>query len=111
MGAQILDAGCTIQCPHGGRASAVSANQRVKAGGTLALLATDTFVVSGCPFTVPPGTPQPCLTIQWQAPATRVTVAQTPVLLTTSVGLCMNAFNAPQGKAIVTGNQTKVSGQ
>ena len=111
MGAQILNQGCTIQCPHGGQAQVVPANTRVKVGGSLALLATDTFVISGCPFTVPPGTPMPCVTIQWSAPATRDTVTQTPVLLETSVGLCLNATNAPQGKAIVQGVQQKVSGQ
>ena len=111
MGAQILDLACTIQCPHGGRASAISVNQKVKVGGTFALLVSDIFVISGCPFKLPSGNPQPCLTINWLAPAGRDNINQTPVLLTSSVGLCMNAQNAPQGTAIVSGNQTKVNGQ
>lgn len=110
MGAKILDSGCSIQCPHGGKATIVTGNTRVKVDGPFALLATDTFIISGCSFTVPPGTPMPCLTIQWLAPATRVKVNQTPVLLQTSVGLCLNATNAPQGTAVVNGNQTKTGG-
>lgn len=110
MGALILDMGCTIQCPHGGQATVIPGNTRVQLGGNLALLETDTMIIGGCPFTLPSGTPMPCLTIQWTAPATRVTVNSTPVLLQSSVGLCLNAAGAPQGTAIVTGPQTKVSG-
>jgi hypothetical protein len=110
MGVNILDMGCTIQCPHGGQATVVPGNLRVKVGGNLALLATDTMIIAGCAFNVS-GAPVPCVTIQWTAPATRDTVNGTPVLLLSSVGLCLNAANAPQGTAIVSGVQTKVSGQ
>ena len=110
MGATILDAGCSIQCPHGGKATVVPGNTQVKAGGNFALLVSDTFMIAGCPFTVPPGTPMPCVTIQWSAPAAQVTVNGTPVLLSTSQGLCLNATNAPQGTAVVSGAQTKAKG-
>jgi hypothetical protein len=110
MGANILDMGCTIKCPHGGQATVVPRNSRVKVGGNFALLATDTMTIAGCTFNVS-GAPVPCVTIQWTAPATRDTVNGTPVLLQTSVGLCLNAASAPQGTAIVSGVQTKVSGQ
>jgi hypothetical protein len=110
MGANILDMGCTIKCPHGGQATVVPGNSRVKVGGNFALLATDTMTIAGCTFNVS-GAPVPCVTIQWTAPATRDTVNGTPVLLQTSVGLCLNAASAPQGTAIVSGVQTKVSGQ
>jgi hypothetical protein len=49
--------------------------------------------------------------VQWLAPATRVTVTGKPVLLSSSVGLCVNAGGVPQGPATVTGYQTQVSGQ
>jgi hypothetical protein len=110
MGAQILDLGCTIMCPHGGQATVIPGNTQVQVGGNLALLVSDTMIISGCPFNVS-GSPMPCLTIQWLAPATRVTVNGTPVLLQSSVGLCLNAAQAPQGTAIVNGVQTKVSGE
>jgi len=111
MGAAILDQACTIMCPHGGRATAIPGNSRVRVGGTFALLATDSFVIAGCPFTVPPSTPSPCLTIRWSGPATGDSVSRTPVLLQTSVGLCLNASNVPQGTAVVSGVQTRVSGE
>jgi hypothetical protein len=111
MGVGILQLGCTIMCPHGGQATAIPGNTQVQVGNGFALLETDTMIIAGCPFTVPPGTPMPCLTIQWTAPATSVTVNGTPVLLTTSVGLCLNALSAPQGTAIVAGAQTQASGE
>lgn len=111
MGVPILDLGCTIMCPHGGEAAVIPGNTQVQVGGNLALLETDTMIIAGCPFTVPPGTPMPCLTIQWMEPATQVTVNGTPVLLQSSVGLCLNAAQVPQGTAIVSGVQPQVSGE
>ena len=110
MGVSILDIGCTIKCPHGGQATVIPGNSQVRVGGNFALLASDTMIITGCSFNVS-GAPMPCLTIQWTAPATRNTVNKTPVLLQTSVGLCLNAANVPQGTAIVSSVQTKVSGQ
>jgi hypothetical protein len=110
MGQLILDAGCTIQCPHGGQATLAPSNAQVKVGGNFALLVSDTMMVSGCPFTVPPGVPMPCVTIQWSSPAGKVTVNGTPVLLQSSQGLCLNATGAPQGTAIVSGVQSKAKG-
>lgn len=109
MGAPILQLGCTIQCPHGGMASVINTNTRVKVGGNYALLATDTYTIAGCPFTM--GTsPHPCVTIQWTAPAQRVKVNGKPVLLQTSVGLCKAADGLVQGTALISGVQTRVKG-
>jgi hypothetical protein len=102
--------GCTIQCPHGARVTIVPGNTQVKVGGNYALLVSDTMIVTGCPFT-PGGTPSPCVTIQWAGEATRDTVSQTAVLLQSSVGMCQNAQKVPQGAAIASGVQTKVSGR
>ncbi len=107
MGAAILQMGCTIQCPHGGSASVVTTNTTTKAGGAYALLATDTFIIAGCPFMIGP-TPHPCVTVQWSAPAQKVTVSGTPVLLESSVGICQGPDQAPQGSASVSGVQTQV---
>lgn len=110
MGVSILDMGCTIQCPHGGQATIITGNAKVKVGGNFALLVSDTMIISGCSFNVG-SSPSPCLTIQWAAEATRDKVNDTAVLLQSSVGKCLNAAQAPQGVAIVSGVQTKVSGQ
>lgn len=106
----ILQQGCTIMCPHGGRATVVPTNTRVKVGGGYALLPTDTYVIAGCPFTVGPKY-QPCVSIQWTAPATRVKVNGTPVLMESSVGLCKSAEQIVQGTAMVQGVQRQVQGQ
>ena len=108
MGARVLQLGCTIQCPHGGNAIAVTQNTRVKLGGAPALLASDTFTVVGCSFP-PSGPPSPCVTIEWQSPATRLKIGGQPVLLETSVGLCKAATQAVQGPAVVSGVQTRVT--
>lgn len=106
----ILDAGATITCPHGGMATVVPRAVRVSLGGKPPLLVDDVATIAGCPFNVS-GAPSPCLRIQWVAPATRVSVVSSPVLLSTSVGLCLNAGGAPQGTALVTGFQTRVQAQ
>jgi hypothetical protein len=110
MGTSIMNLGCTIMCPHGGQATVIPSNTQAQVGGGFALLVTDTMIIAGCPFNVS-GAPMPCLTIQWLAPATRTTVNGTPVLLQSSIGLCLNALSAPQGTAIVAGIQTQTSGE
>jgi hypothetical protein len=109
MGAHILQLGCTIACPHQGQATVVPGNQKVKVDGKFALLVNDTATIAGCIFNVS-GVASPCLKIQWSMPATKVKVSGTPVLLETSIGLCLNAAQAPQGPASISGVQTKVSG-
>jgi hypothetical protein len=107
MGSAILQMGCMIQCPHGGMGSVVTANTTTKAGGAFALLATDTFTIAGCPFVIGV-VPHPCVAIQWSAPAQKVTVNGTPVLLESSVGICQGPDQAPQGTALVSAVQTQV---
>jgi hypothetical protein len=111
MGQPVVDAGCSIQCPHGGKATVSPGNARVKVGGNYALLVADVMTVAGCPFTTPAGVPMPCVTIQWSAPAAKVTVNGVAVLLQSSQGLCMNAASAPQGSAMLSGVQSKSNGE
>src|SRR5437867_10906141 len=108
--AYILDEATTISCPHGIKATVSRKATKVKLGGNAPLLVDETFTFPGCSF-APGGVASPCLTVQWSAPATKVTVQSSPVLLSSSVGLCLNPANVPQGKAQVSGNQTKVSAQ
>lgn len=110
MGGFLLDAGATITCPHGGQATVVPRATRVTLNGQPPLLVDDVATIAGCAFNVS-GAPSPCLRLQWVLPAMRATVERTPVLLSTSVGLCLNAAGAPQGTALVTGFQTRVSAQ
>ncbi len=110
MPAPILDMGCTIMCPHGATATVTPSNTKVKVGGNYAILFSDTMVISGCPFQLPGPTPSPCIRIQWSNQAIKTKINGTPVLLMTSIGICMAATGSPQGPAIVQGVQTKVMG-
>jgi len=107
----VIDAGATIICPHGGQATAIPTATRVALGGKPPLLVNDAMVIAGCPFVIPPATPSPCLRIQWLMPSTRVSVQGSPVLVSSSVGMCFSAQGIPQGQAIVTGYQTRVQAQ
>jgi len=107
MAAAILQSGCSMMCPHGGTVTASPSQSKVSLGGSPALLATDVTTVAGCPLNVS-GAPQPCLTVQWTMPATKVTISGTPPLLTTSIGLCLGPTSAPQGTVSIVSSQTKV---
>ena len=97
-------------CPHGGQVQAVPSQTHLMLGGQPALLVNDLMVIVGCPFTV--GTKyQPCITVEWSAPATRAQANGQAVLLQTSVGLCKSAENVPQGTVLMTGVQTKVKAE
>jgi hypothetical protein len=105
----VLDSNATIMCPHGGTVKAVPSNTVVKAGSGFALLQTDTFTVTGCPFTTPAGAPAPCTMVQWLTAAVFTKVNGTPVLLSDSVSLCIGALG-PAGPVTVSGFQTVVQG-
>ena len=109
MGSAILQMGCTIQCPHGGQATPVPTNTKVKVDGSFALLSTDQFIVAGCTFQLPGPVPSPCMTVEWSMEATKVTIDGTGPLLESSMGLCKAATQAVQGPASVSGAQTKVT--
>ncbi len=110
MPGYVLDAGVTITCPHGGTVAVTPRATRVRLGGKPPLLVDDVATVAGCPLNVS-GAPSPCLRVQWLAPATRLTIESSSALLSSSVGLCLNAASAPQGTALVSGYQTRVRAQ
>jgi hypothetical protein len=109
MSGNALTPNSTMQCPHGGQVQATPSNSRVKADGYL-LTSADTFTISGCSFTIPPGTPSPCMTVQWLVADLRVTVGSA-TLSEGSSGLCMSSANVPQGPVSVVTTQKKVSTQ
>jgi hypothetical protein len=97
-------------CPHGGMVQIISSNTRVLVNGLPVATLADQFTVVGCAFTVPPAKPQPCVRVQWIAPATRVFVNAQPVILQASSGICLSADSIPAGPPVVTGVQTRVVG-
>ena len=105
----ILTTSSSILCPHGGMAQLFTSNTEAKIDGAFALLLTDVHPIVGCPFA--PVTPLPCLTIRWVAGAVQTKLHGTPFLLMTSIGLCLNAAQAPQGTAIVAQAQQLALGE
>lgn len=107
---ELLSASAVLMCPHGGTVTAVPSSSKVTLGGDPIVLATDTFTVAGCAFTLPPATPSPCVLVQWQSPALKCTSDGTPLLTTDSIGMCNAATGAVQGTVLIQSTQTKASG-
>ena len=105
----LLTVSSTLMCPHGGMVTAIPSSGRVTLGGDPIVLATDTFVVAGCPFLIGI-VPHPCVLVQWQLPAARSTSGQVATLTTESVGFCNGPDGAMQGTVLVQATQTRVEG-
>ncbi len=60
-------------CPHGGQVTVVPRATRASLGGQPPLLVDDVATIAACPLNIA-GAPSPCLRVQWQMPATRVTI-------------------------------------
>lgn len=101
----ILTTASTVMCPHGGQAVLFTSNAEAVIDGAPALLLSDVHPVVGCAFA--PVSPLPCLSIQWVTGTTQALVRGVPLLLQSSVGLCLNAAQAPQGLALVVQTQQK----
>lgn len=110
MSGFLLHVGATVMCPHAGSVSIISSNSRVSVGGQFVATISDTYMVAGCPFTVPGPKPQPCIKVQWLVPAMRVRVNGQAVILQSSTGLCQSAEQIPQGPPNVVVQQTRVRG-
>jgi len=106
----LMHVGASAICPHGGQVSTISTNARVLVGGQPVATLSDTYLVAGCAFTVPPGKPQPCVKVQWLVPAARVLVGGQPAVLQTSTGLCQSAEQIPQGPPNVVVTQLRARG-
>lgn len=106
----VLSTRASIMCPHGGTVSMTPTAVRVTVDGDPPLRLGDVGTIAGCPFTVGT-TPSPCVRTEWMMPANRVTVEGAQVLIHTSVCLCISGASVPQGTAIISGFQTKVTAQ
>jgi hypothetical protein len=113
MPAPLVHVGATAVCPHGGQITfspvGPSAHQ-VLVGGFPVITLGDLGTVTACAFTVPGPGPQPCLTVQWFTPATRILVNGRPPLLMTSSGQCQGPTQAPQGPPTIVSAQTRCVG-
>lgn len=110
MSGFLFHVGATALCPHGGQVSVVSSNARVTVSGQSVALLSDLFTVGGCPFQIPGPKPQPCVTVQWLVPASRVRVNGQPVILQSSTGICQSVEQIPQGPPNVVVTQFRAKG-
>ena len=106
MSGPLFHVGATAMCPHGGQVTVVSSNTRVFASAQAVSTIGDTYTIAGCPFTVPPGKPQPCVMVRW-APTPRVLVNGVPVVTQGSAGMCFSAEQIPQGPPSVIATQVR----
>ncbi len=103
-----------LKCPHGVPAQIVATQPRVLVSGMQVALMTDLITAMGCPFTVPPGKPQPCALAKWLMPTTRVLVNGSPAMVTPppgpgpGPGLFQSADQIPAGPPILGVVQTRV---
>ena len=104
-----LSSSSTLWCPHGGMVVATPASGRVRFGGDPAVVATDTFDISGCPFP-PGGTPHPCVTVNWIRPAARSTARGGQTLTMDSTGLCLADDKSVQGQVLIEATQVRAGG-
>jgi hypothetical protein len=104
----LLHMGATAFCPHGGMIMTIKPSPRVFVSAQPVAALGDTFLVTGCAFA--PVKPQPCITVQWLTPATRVFVNGQPAILQASAGLCQSAEKVPQGPPVIVMTQTRVTG-
>jgi hypothetical protein len=106
MPGYLLHQGATVMCMHGGQATPTVPEVRVKVDGQPIVTQTAPWTVAGCPFTVPPGSPLPCVTAQWIVGAMRVKASGQPVLLQDSQATCV-----PNGTGVnIVMTQMRVKG-
>ena len=110
MGSPVLDTNSVLLCPHGIPIQHPPSQVRVKIMGAPALVLADVGTIAGCPFTIPPSKPSPCVTTRWLLGAVRVRAGGQPLLLQSSTGLCKSPEQAPQGPPNPTVVQPRVLG-
>lgn len=112
MGSNTLTTAATLTCPHGATITATPTESNIKVQGQQPLKATDSFTISGCPFTITVGPATincPCVTVIWAVPNILTRGSMIPPLNDKSVGLCIGPIGV-QGKAqISNAGQTVVT--
>ncbi len=108
----LLHVGAVLQCTHGVPATVPPMQARVLVTGQPVAPFSSVITVAGCPFTVPVAVPQPCLTVKWLMPSTRVLVMGQPAAVAAGPGpgpaLCLSATMIPAGPPIISTIQVRV---
>ena len=101
MPGYLMHMGAVVQCPHGVPAQIVATQPRVMVTGMAVALMTDQIIATGCPFTVPPGKPQPCALVNGSPAMVIPSPGAGP-------GLFSSADQIPAGPPIVSSVQPRV---
>jgi hypothetical protein len=108
----LLHVAAACQCTHAAPATIVPTQPRVLVSGQPVATMTAQIMVAGCAFTIPGPKPQPCVTIKWLMPSTRVLVMGQPAMLLPSPGvgpgICQSPEQIPQGPPVVGAVQPRV---
>jgi hypothetical protein len=104
----VLTAQTTANCPHGAPTTFIATGAKVLVMGAPAFLQGDQAPIAGCPFTVPPGKPQPCIKVLFSMPSAKVSSMGKPLMLRGPADMGQSPEQAPQGPLIYGGLQTKV---
>lgn len=102
MPGHVLTQAAVVMCLHAGQAQPVAPLPRVRMSGQPAIGQATTYTVAGCPFTLPSGTPSPCVTATWTTAAVRVSSGGVPLVVQDSAAVCV-----PNG----TGLMVSLAGQ
>ncbi|TGP85598.1 MULTISPECIES: hypothetical protein [unclassified Mesorhizobium] len=97
-----------LQCPHGIPAIMQPSATKVLIDNGLPMLAGDLASIAGCPFTVPPGKPQPCTTSKFATLSSKVFIEGKPAVLQGVADLGISAEQIPGGPLIYALVQAKV---
>jgi hypothetical protein len=109
----VVHQNAAMTCMHGGAVSVAPVQTRVLVSALAVATVPSQLTVAGCVFTLPNGTPHPCVLVKWANPASRVTVMGQPALLQapptgSGNGVCQAADQAPQGVPNVATVQQRV---
>ncbi|WP_263381644.1 hypothetical protein [Granulicella arctica] len=112
MPGYLLHVGATMQCPHGGQATVPTMQTRVMVSNQAVAPFNSVITVAGCAFMV--GTkPQPCATVKWLMPTSRVMIMGQPAAVIANPGpgpaICQSADQIPAGPPIVSSVQVRVN--
>jgi hypothetical protein len=107
----LLHVGAVVQCTHGIPAIIPPMQPRVLVSAQPVAPFTSIITVAGCPFVVALK-PQPCVTIRWLMPSTRVLVMGQPAAVIAAPGpgpaICQSPDQIPNGPPIVSFVQPRV---
>lgn len=105
----VVTVAAIAQCPHGIPVQFTSSAMKVQFAGTPPMVGMDRGAIAGCPFTIPPGKPQPCAFALLLQPATKVLVEGQPVLLQSPSDICQSADQIPNGPVVYSNVQFQVT--